>query len=180
MRNIFIISDTHFSHNNILKFTGDDDKLIRPEFSSVEEMDEIMIQNWNDTIKENDIVYHNGDVIFNNQVDSDKLLSRLNGKKRLILGNHDILHQNKSLLKHFKKINMWRYFHEFDFILSHVPMHVSSFDYKKSVNVHGHIHEKNSPKGPYINVCVEKINYSPVNIEDLMVEIKKKKTEYYD
>ena len=56
MRNIFIISDTHFSHSNILKFTGDDDKLIRPEFYSVEEMDEIMIQNWNNNIKENDIV----------------------------------------------------------------------------------------------------------------------------
>jgi calcineurin-like phosphoesterase family protein len=56
--------------------------------------------------------------------------------------------------------------------MSHVPLHegglYSSTDFSKHLlNVHGHIHSMESPEGPYRNVCVEVVNYVPVNIEEL-------------
>ena len=64
-KNYFVISDTHWQHENILKFTKEDGTLVRPEFFSVQEMDEIMIENWNKEVKnQDDIVYHLGDVTF--------------------------------------------------------------------------------------------------------------------
>jgi calcineurin-like phosphoesterase family protein len=164
MRDIFVISDTHFSHSNILKFTGLDGQLVRPEFNSVEEMDELMIENWNKTVRDNDIVYHLGDVYFNK---GHTNLSRLRGRKRLILGNHD---NGKSmyLQNTFQKIMMWRMFPEFNIVMSHVPIHESSLNTEKcAYNVHGHIHEKNSPSDRHINVSVEKINYTPISIDEI-------------
>jgi calcineurin-like phosphoesterase family protein len=66
----------------------------------------------------------------------------------------------------------WRKYPEFGLIMSHVPLHegglYSSTDFSKHLlNVHGHIHSMESPEGPYRNVCVEVVNYVPVNIEEL-------------
>jgi calcineurin-like phosphoesterase family protein len=57
MKTIWFTSDTHFSHNNIIRYCN------RP-FSNVEEMDEVLINNWNNKVKQNDDVYHLGDIIF--------------------------------------------------------------------------------------------------------------------
>lgn len=89
-KNIWFISDTHFQHKNIaLVFTdAKTGKRVR-NFNSVQEMDETMIQNWNSVVKYGDIVYHLGDVFFGNAESADKILQRLNGEKKLIMGNHD-------------------------------------------------------------------------------------------
>ena len=89
MRDIWLISDTHFGHENILGFRhgGRDGPLIRgSRFSSVEEMDEAMIENWNKTVKPGDKIYHLGDVFFGPKDEFIKKWKRLNGQKRLILG----------------------------------------------------------------------------------------------
>ena len=86
MSDIWIVSDTHFGHNNMLKFKDKDNNPIRPGFSTVEEMDEHMIECWNSVVKDGDIVYHLGDVFFDN---GHTVLPRLKGRKRLLLGNHD-------------------------------------------------------------------------------------------
>ena len=85
MSKIFFTSDLHFQHNNILKF-------VKPRpFSSIEEHDEIIINNWNNTVKNEDTVYVLGDIALKYNPDLlTKQLSRLKGKKHLILGNHDI------------------------------------------------------------------------------------------
>jgi calcineurin-like phosphoesterase family protein len=101
---------------------------------------------------------------------------RLNGSKRLIVGNHD----DVPFLAgggFFKKVSMWRMFPEFGLMLSHVPLHASSLrrgppndpDVQVLLNVHGHIHQNPSPEGPYRNVSVEVTDYTPVNIEELRI-----------
>jgi calcineurin-like phosphoesterase family protein len=80
--NIFVVSDTHFGHANILKFTDSTTgQRIRPQFSSVEEMDEHMVQCWNSVVNDGDIVYHLGDVYYDN---GHRVLPQLKGRKRLI------------------------------------------------------------------------------------------------
>jgi calcineurin-like phosphoesterase family protein len=162
-RNIFVISDTHFGHSKFLTFKDVNDELIR-KFSSVEEMDETMIENWNKVVKDKDIVYHCGDVYMN---DGHKNLARLKGRKRLVVGNHDNL-KSEHLHKHFEKIMMWRVFKEHNCVLTHVPIHDSALHIKVDYNIHGHIHEKLSPTNDHINVCVEHHNYTPINLEELM------------
>ena len=85
--NIFFTSDTHFSHDNMVKFIDYDGSRVRP-FDTAEECDELMIQNWNKVVKPNDKVYFLGDLAFNRNK-ADKILSRLLGRKCMIRGNHD-------------------------------------------------------------------------------------------
>jgi calcineurin-like phosphoesterase family protein len=163
MRNIFIVSDTHFGHSNILKFTGEDGSLIRPQFSSVEDMDEQMVDRWNSVVRDQDIIYHLGDVYFEH---GHRVLKRLRGRKRLILGNHD--NGKASYLQtSFEKILMWRMFPEFNCVLTHVPIHESGM-YKVQYNLHGHIHQNLSPTDRHINCCVEVQDYTPRCIEELI------------
>ena len=82
MKNIFFTSDHHFGHKNIIKFSN------RP-FESVEEMDETMIERWNEKVGPNDDVYHLGDVALCSPNKLQKILDRLNGNIHLIKGNHE-------------------------------------------------------------------------------------------
>jgi len=166
-RDIWVISDTHFNHENIIGYCN------RP-FTSSKEMDEQMIENWNSVVKDGDIVYHLGDVYFG--VDGRDSLSKLKGRKRLILGNHDD-GKDQFLQKSFGKINVWRMFPEFGLLLTHVPVHESTLERWENpttkydlINIHGHIHEKVAPSKLHRNVSVEQTNYTPVNIEELRVK----------
>lgn len=81
-KNIFFTSDTHFGHKNIIKYCN------RP-FSSIDEMNEKLIENWNKVVSENDIVFHLGDFALGGSILYSKILSRLKGSIHLVLGNHD-------------------------------------------------------------------------------------------
>jgi len=168
MTDIWVISDTHFNHSNILNFKKDDNTPVRPDFKDVHHMNEVMINNWNRVVKPGDKVYHLGDVFFGSKDEFKKLWPRLNGKKRLIVGNHDDI-KFLSSGGFFQKILMWRIFKEFGLVLTHVPVHPTQISRGSVCNVHGHIHYRNSPGMLYKNVCVEKINYTPVNIDSLRV-----------
>ena len=186
-KDIWVISDTHFNHANILRFTDSKSGTrIRPEFDDVQEMNEIMIQRWNEVVRPGDKVYHLGDVVLGTDQEGWMKANwpRLMGQKRLIVGNHD----NIKMLSSggfFAKVEMWRMFTEFGLLLTHVPVHPSNLrvlvaegDYvegdvgtvqRQFLNVHGHIHQNPSPEGPYKNVSVEAIDYRPVNIEELRI-----------
>ena len=82
MSHIFFTSDHHFGHKNVIEYAN------RP-FESVEEMDEVMIQRWNEKIGKEDEVYHLGDVGLSSSSKLRKILDRLNGKIHLIKGNHE-------------------------------------------------------------------------------------------
>lgn len=170
MSDIWVTSDTHFFHANILKFTDRNGSLIRPNFATVSEMNEHMADMWNESIKPGDKVYHLGDVFVGNEWETFKtFFDKLNGKKRLIVGNHDNI-EKLVKLNFFQKTYMWRMFPEQGLLFSHVPVHQSGLwrNGKPLTNVHGHIHQNNSPQGFYRNVCVEKTQYKPVHFEDLL------------
>jgi calcineurin-like phosphoesterase family protein len=179
--NIWVISDTHFGQENILKFRDSDGNLIRgSRFSSAAQMNECMLDNWNSVVKPGDRVYHLGDVMMMPKDDFAKLWPKFNGSKRLIVGNHDDIPWLASG-GFFKKVQMWRMMPEFGLLLTHVPIHESGLrrgapDDETApmlFNVMGHIHHNPAPKGPYRCVCVEQTNYTPVNIEVLAEEAKK-------
>lgn len=163
MSNIFIISDTHFGHANCLNFKRPDGSPLRP-FKDVTEMDETMIANWNNTVKPSDKVYHLGDVAFRNATFFDSVLTRLNGEKVLIKGNHDQLKMSV-YARHFKDV---RAYHHLDkYVLSHVPIHPYSLD-RWHGNIHGHLHANMVPNDRrYFNVSVEHIEYTPIAFETI-------------
>jgi len=172
-RNIWVVSDTHYNHANILTFYDYKGRKVR-NFDNVDQMNECIIDSWNSVVKPGDIVYHLGDVFFGDRMKFQKDWPKFNGSKRLIVGNHDDIPYLSSG-GFFKKVSMWRMFPEFGLMLSHVPLHISSL-YRGSdlenplFNVHGHIHTMESPEGGYKNVSVEAINYTPVNIEELRIK----------
>ena len=155
----FLISDTHFGHANILTFKNQDGTNLRP-FSSLEEMNETLINNWNSVVSNEDKVYHLGDVLFTKKW-LDLILPRLNGTKVLIKGNHDNLKLSQ-YQQYFKDI---RAYHVLDkFLLSHIPVHPESVS-RWTANIHGHLHNNVLSDDRYLNVSVERINYIPVNFE---------------
>lgn len=164
MKDIWFISDTHMGHSNIIKYCN------RP-FKDIDEMDEALIQNWNSVVKPGDKVYHLGDVYMGDGERFLKNFARLNGKKRLILGNHDEIKKQGRVELHklFEKVLLFRCFKEHGLMLTHVPVHQSSIVRagEGAVNVHGHIHDRPSPKGPYLCVCVEQIDYTPIHIDEV-------------
>lgn len=169
IHNKWFISDTHFFHANILKFVGKDGQRTRP-FDSLDEMHELMIDNWNSVVKENDYVYHLGDVTFQYHKGFNSLMSRLKGRKRLILGNHDKI-KGTNLIDWFEKVELWKGFKEYNFTASHIPLMLHSL--RDGVyNVHGHVHQNSLENPNYINVSCEVRNYTPVHIDEIAEEIK--------
>jgi len=176
-RKKWVISDTHFQHANVLNFTDDQGNKVRPGFDSVQDMDDYMIQMWNQTVAPNDYVYHLGDVMFGNKASGLKIIDKLNGQKRLILGNHDCIRtlsgKNDNGNWIFKKVDIWKVMGDRGIIFSHVPLHQDTLfrgDPTKSrrlINVHGHIHQNDAAPDFYINVCVEKTGYTPVDLDML-------------
>ena len=197
--NRFVISDTHFGHTNSWeKFKLPDGSPLRP-FTSNEEMDETMIERWNAKVKPNDVVYHLGDVVINRK--HLHLVKRLNGKKRLVRGNHDIFKDKDYYEVGFESLYGVRVFTD-KFILSHIPLHPDSITERFKVNVHGHLHanevmrtvrlsdtveyfdvgkmtdqlvEQVDPR--YLCVSVEHTNYEPLSFEEVDARIAKRWAE---
>jgi calcineurin-like phosphoesterase family protein len=174
---IWLISDTHFYHANILTFTTHEGgPRIRPDFASVEEMNETMIERWNRVVRPGDHIYHLGDVSMRcSSTLMGETVRRLNGKKRLVRGNHDKHKASQYIKAGFEEIHgmhllagMW---------LTHCPIHLSSMG-RSLGNVHGHIHEKRSPAGPYVNVSVEMVDYTPISVEEAQSRLRVARESY--
>jgi calcineurin-like phosphoesterase family protein len=159
MSNIYFISDTHFGHNNIIKYCN------RP-FNDITEMENTIVANWNKIVTKHDKIYHLGDFsMCLRKSEVQRIYSRLNGKKALIQGNHDTLGYNfyHDLFDEYYKYPIILEKH---WILSHEPLFVN--DNMPYVNVHGHLHngghedEFNVGKH-HINVSIECINYEPIS-----------------
>lgn len=169
MANIFFCSDHHFGHANILTFKREDGTPLR-EFRDVNHMNEIMIQRHNLVVRPNDKVYFLGDVVMSRKNSALKILERLNGEKILIKGNHDQC-DAKAYLEYFKDI---RGSHQFDgLIMTHIPIHPESLA-RWGLNIHGHLHYNvvrmplsQIPDRRYFNVSMERINYTPISLEEI-------------
>lgn len=175
MTNIWFTSDTHFGHANIINFTaGDPPVKLRPEFASVEEMDETMIDRWNARVKPGDHIYHLGDVAMVKSA-LHAVLPRLSGKKRLILGNHDI-YPTGLYYTYFEKLCATRVLD--GIVFSHIPLHPGSVGRFKA-NVHGHLHNNaGCHLGlPYVNICVEHTGYAPLHFDEVRQLITKMESQ---
>lgn len=172
----FFISDTHFGHEKCWSAFKQPDGVtpLRP-FCSTEDMDETMVKNWNDVVRPCDKVYHLGDAVIARR--NLEIFARLNGKKRLIRGNHDIF-STKDYMKYFDEIYGVRVLD--GMILSHIPLSEGSITARYRTNVHGHLHANDIPNPMYFNVSVEQINFTPIELPDLKAAIEAKRALYPD
>ncbi len=162
MAEVFVISDTHFGHANILKFIHHDGKPLRP-FKTLDHMHLTIMENWNRVVRSEDKVYHLGDVAFNKT--ALKMMGLLNGKKRLVRGNHDLF-PTKLYLEYFKEVYGVRQIN--GVWLTHVPMHLDCVQQERvKLNVHGHLHKNFIDHPKYFNASVEQIDYTPVSIDEI-------------
>ena len=163
MSKIFFTSDLHFSHKNIAKFCPQ----FRP-FDNIADMDEYLIETWNNTVSPDDDVYNLGDLSFAHDIKKiAAVLSRLNGKHHLIYGNHDdiIRRHNKDLFETVKhdghpllssaRTYLKLKLDEIDntLILFHYPINEWDGCHRGWYHLYGHLHDRVAAiKGRALNV----------------------------
>lgn len=174
---VFVISDTHFGHKNILDFENRRERMILSDNATIEDHDIELIERWNNAVNKNDLVYILGDFSFGNYDETSEILKKLNGDKVLVEGNHDIIYlQNKKFDKSiYKEIVSYKeiIYKGRGIVLCHYPIqHFKHQDKDINGYVHlfGHIHSTNTeiPKRSY-NVGADVNNYTPVLL-DIAVE----------
>lgn len=184
MPGVFLVSDTHFGHAGVCRFTRDDGTKLRP-WTDPEEMDEAMVRAWNERVRPTDKVYHLGDAVINRRALST--LGRLNGDKVLIRGNHDIF-RDTEYNQYFRELRAYHVMN--GMILSHIPVHEASLG-RFGVNIHGHLHYQRVKRARGVNarageilygdeidpryhcVCVEQTpDFAPILFEDVIKRIQ--------
>lgn len=164
---VWVTSDTHFGHANIIQYTN------RP-FDSVEQMNRVMTERWNDVVSPNDTVIHVGDFAMGLPALHQGYFDQLNGEKYLIKGNHD--------KNHTLKLGWTGVFDDFtmqtpvgDVFFSHHP--IMNPEYKKEMEdsgivlfIHGHQHNPHvrSIRGNRIDVGVDAWGFQPVRLKTLL------------
>ena len=164
MSEVYFISDTHFSHRGIISFPAT--KPFRP-FETIEEHDEELVKRWNATVNPKDIVFHLGDFCFGKR--NIEIAGRLNGSKRLVMGNHD-MYGAEEYLKYFDRI--FGCVEYKGMVLSHVPLHTGQLE-RWYMNVHGHLHtnfvlrDDGTRDNRYFNASCENINLTPIPLDEI-------------
>ena len=184
MPSVFLVSDTHFGHAGVCRFMRNDGVTKLRPWDTPEEMDEFMVKAWNERVRPNDKVYHLGDVVINRK--ALKTLSRLNGDKVLIRGNHDIF-RDTDYNMYFRELRAYHVMN--GMILSHIPVHEESLG-RFGTNIHGHLHATRVKKARGVDaktgavlygteidpryhcVCVEQTDFAPILFEDAIKRIE--------
>jgi calcineurin-like phosphoesterase family protein len=164
----WFISDLHFGHANILKYSG----AYRGGTTSAEH-DAWLIDQINSVVKKNDLLYILGDVAMDRE--GLKLMKKIKaGNRILVRGNHDI-YETKEYLEYFSQVHgMISY--KGTFWLTHAPIHPAEL--RGRYNIHGHVHQNSIPDDPrYINACVEMTYGLPQSLDELF---EKHKTEVWE
>lgn len=167
MSKTWFCSDHHLGHANIIKFLNKDGQRIRP-FDSVQEHDETIIERHNSLVRPEDRVYFMGDVSMKRK--DIELVRRMNGRKKLIKGNHDIF-KLKDYVPYFEDILSYRVYPEHGIIFSHIPVHKQQLLHRFKFNGHGHLHQNLIEDDQYINLCLEHTNFYPVDMEEILERI---------
>ena len=152
----YLFSDPHFHHENMAKHRG---------FSSAEEMNELIVKNWNNTVSKRDAVFLLGDITMEKK--QYEILWRLNGIIHVVLGNHDERQHVREMLNYVHSVSGIIDYKKIA-ILTHCPVHPSQLEFRYTYNIHGHVHENSIDDERYINVCAEMIDYTPVEFSKLI------------
>lgn len=187
---IYLTSDLHFGHKNIIKFCD------RP-FPDVPTMNEMLIANWNSVVGPDDTVIILGDFAMGDRKENVPYAKRLMGKKILVTGNHDHCWPGLVSTKGQEHVDRWRQFYldnGFDAVLDHADFYYGDFDLRLSLNhfpfegdshdedrfnqyrpvddgqwiVHGHVHGAWKIRGRQINVGCDVWDYHPVPMEKIL------------
>lgn len=174
---IFLTSDTHFGHDNILRYAN------RP-FKNAAEMDRALISNWNNKVTNNDVVYHLGDFAFCSQERVKSIVSQLNFAQLYVLkGNHEKpfcnfirfdAPKNVSLVCSYMELNINKEF----FVLCHYPILEWNKCHHGAYHCYGHVHSKVLPEiNEYraIDVGVDAQNYAPISAEEIIRKYSNRK-----
>ena len=171
MNNVFVTSDSHFYHENIIKYCN------RP-YANAAEMNEDMIAKWNAIVGKDDIVWHLGDFAFGSKDHVKEIVSRLNGRINLVMGNHD--HHKVSFYYEsgFHRVYDHPVVISNFFILSHEPMQWVK-DGEVYCSIYGHVHDQEMYKNFTSNsfcACVERTGYAPIRWADMIEKMRKEST----
>jgi calcineurin-like phosphoesterase family protein len=131
-------------------------------------MNEVLVKNWNNTVSKDDIVYHLGDVAFGDNKNVKNFVQRLQGRKMLILGNHDRYKPTEYMNMGFEWASRFPIIFNGFYILSHEPIFLEANS--PMANLYGHLHQNNyqSPNLNYYNCCVEQHDYKPVDFDEIV------------
>lgn len=154
---IWVTSDSHFCHRNILVYEAEN----RP-FKDRDEMNEALIQRWNEKVRESDLVLHLGDFSFGNKNRIKDIVSRLNGRIWLLLGNHDREQHYDWMKLGFERTIKHPFLLDGKFIFSHEPLETIP---DGKVNIYGHVHGSryfNTIDPNRLCACVERWNCAPI------------------
>ena len=179
---IYFVSDTHFGHDNILRFCK------RP-FSNIEEMDRTLIENWNKKVPEDGLVFHLGDFAWGGYPFWKKIREQLNGEIILIKGNHDMKNCTPTAEKELFKYSTWQMYIQIEgrkVVLNHYPFLCYAGTYRDPKGLvfqcYGHCHSGNNQTGLDIprlvhifptqyDVGVDNNNYEPISWKELNEKI---------
>lgn len=160
---VWFTSDTHYFHKLAVQFRG---------MGSVEEMNQLLISNWNSVIKPNDMVFHLGDVSFGSNAETENVLDKLLGLITLVRGNHDRGLSAKAKARFVNIVDM----HEIDveeggqktrMVLCHYAMRVWNKHHYGSWQLHGHSHGNLPPIGRQMDVGVDTNEFKPYSFEQI-------------
>lgn len=169
---IYTTSDLHFFHKKILVFAHES----RP-FNDIDEMHGAMINNWNNLISPDDTTYILGDVSFGGVTGTVDILNSLNGKKILIVGNHDESYLRKERFTDcFESIHQYLEIKHngYKICLMHYPIAWHNLKHHGSMMLHGHLHGNPSYiEGRIKDVGMDCNNCTPFLLDDVVNELIK-------
>ena len=163
MSRLFFTADMHFGHANIMKYEN------RP-FTSVEAMDNVMIQNWNNAISKHDRVIVAGDVSFYRKEKTAEIIQQLNGRKTLVKGNHDQRNTRWWMDIGFDEVSSHPIIIKEWVIVQHEPPTYIN-DAMPFFLIYGHVHGTDmysTVTKTTACVCVERWEYTPVQLERII------------
>lgn len=182
----FFTSDTHFGHANIIRFCK------RP-FENVEEMNEVLIENWNKVVSDDDTVFHLGDFAFGGSNVWKEIIPRLKGHINLIIGNHDRKNLRQGYMSFFDMVvpQLQIEIEDTSIYLNHYPFLCYGGSYRGVWQLFGHVHSGPGADGLDISrlrvllptqydVGVDNNNFTPISYREVKNKIEAQKNESLD
>ena len=169
MGEIWFTADTHFGHGNIIRYAN------RP-FASVEEMDEALIERWNERVRPRDTVYFLGDLSLHRRARTEEIVDRLRGQIHVIRGNHDrpayAIRERFTSFQDYLQVRVGDRF----IVLFHYALRIWDKAHRGAWHLHGHSHGSlpDDPHARSMDVGVDCNDYYPFSFDDVAARMEAK------